>query len=136
MEGRGRRRQQQRQGCLLALFLVLVAIGVIALAVLAVSGSGPFDGIARLVLGLALVAFSRTVAESGGLGVLLGAGAGTAIGTPSSMEVERTSHPHWYSPARLFVAALGLILVINGVTLLNGGSDFIENTIDSLIGSD
>ena len=39
-------------------------------------------------------------------------------------------------PGRLLVMALGLTLVVSGLMLLTGDTDFIEDAVDSLIGND
>jgi hypothetical protein len=111
---RQRRRRKQLQGLAVALLFFGGFVVVIALVVVAIRAPSPLNRISRVVLGLGAIVFSQPLAESGVLSLL-----GSAAGGPTTVPEGRSPQRHWYSPRRLIVVAVGLLLITSGVLNVN-----------------
>src|SRR4029079_9597532 len=105
-----RRGRKEAQGCAVALVLFGGFAVAVALAIGAFTADSPVNGICLVVLGLGCLAINRPLAEGGALRLLALDVGGTV--PPSG---KQPSYPDWYSPARLAVVGVGVLLVVLGV---------------------
>jgi hypothetical protein len=90
------------------------------LAIGAFTAESPINGICSIALGLGAIAINRALAEGGAVSLTL-ALLGSGMGSPPTGDPERGSHqPHWYSPGRLTIVAVGVFLVVSGVLKIVG----------------
>jgi hypothetical protein len=115
-----RRRRKQLEGCGVALVFLGGFAAAIALAIGAFTAEAPVNGICSIALGLGAIAINRALAEGGAVGLTL-AFFGGGMGAPPTAPDPRRDHPHWYSPGRLIIVAVGLFLVVSGIVKIAGG---------------
>jgi len=116
-----RRRRKQLQGCAVALLLFGGFAAAVALAIGAFTAENPLNGICRIALGLGAIAINRALAEGGAVSLTLGfLGGLDSPGGTSEDAPGPSSQPHWYSPQRLIIVAVGLFLVTSGVLKIVG----------------